>query len=128
MLLPDGPLDARPTKFSDGGISVQGHFEKPPYTMQSMRSAYHVRELEVHRLSRIQEPLDVFLSHDWPRGIAHHGATAELLRKKPFFREEVRGGCTYQGLALLLCTLYQEAVNGCVTRQLMVCPVHYCKC
>lgn len=32
-----------------------------------MRSAYHVRELEVHRLLRLRQPLDVFLSHDWPQ-------------------------------------------------------------
>jgi len=46
---------------------LQGHFERPPYNAGSMRSAYHVRELEVHRLLRVCQPLDVFLSHDWPQ-------------------------------------------------------------
>jgi lariat debranching enzyme len=27
-----------------------GHFERPPYTDSTMRSAYHVRDLEVYRL------------------------------------------------------------------------------
>jgi hypothetical protein len=55
-----------------------------------MKSVYHVREYEVHKLKRIQEPVDVFVSHDWPRGIAHYGDKEGLLRVKPYFREEVR--------------------------------------
>lgn len=30
-----------------------GHFEVPPYTPGSMRSAYHVRELDVYRLMQV---------------------------------------------------------------------------
>ena len=33
--------------------------------------------------------VDIGMSHDWPRGIYHHGNTGELLRSKPFFRDEV---------------------------------------
>ncbi len=33
--------------------------------------------------------MDIFLSHEWPQGVYHHGNVAELLRKKPYFREEV---------------------------------------
>lgn len=71
---------------------MQGHYERPPYQMDSIRSAYHIRELEVYRLRQLREgaPLDVFLSHDWPRGIARHGDTQRLLRAKPFLRAEVR--------------------------------------
>lgn len=32
----------------------------------------------------------IFLSHDWPTTIPRHGDTANLLRRKPFFREEVQ--------------------------------------
>ena len=56
-----GPAPPRPAH------PTQGHFERPPYNAGSMRSAYHVRELEVHRLLRLRQPLDVFLSHDWPQ-------------------------------------------------------------
>lgn len=65
-----------------------------------MRSAYHVRELEVHRLLRLAQPLDVFLSHDWPQGIARHGDLRRLLQRKSFLRREVghRGGCCVQKL------------------------------
>ena len=68
---------------------LQGHWEKPPYNNSSIRSAYHVRELDVYRLLQIHRHLDVFLSHDWPRGIAHHGNKAQLFRAKPFLRREV---------------------------------------
>jgi hypothetical protein len=34
--------------------------------------------------------LDIVISHDWPLGIAHHGDTEGLLRRKPYFRAEVQ--------------------------------------
>ena len=34
----------------------------------------------------------MFLSHDWPQGIEHHGDLRALLRRKPHFREDVRKG------------------------------------
>lgn len=38
---------------------------------------------------KVQMPVDIFMSHDWPRGIYHYGRTEELLRKKKFLRQEV---------------------------------------
>eukprot|EP00192_Tetraselmis_astigmatica_P005189 CAMPEP_0117670614 /NCGR_PEP_ID=MMETSP0804-20121206/12866_1 /TAXON_ID=1074897 /ORGANISM="Tetraselmis astigmatica, Strain CCMP880" /LENGTH=454 /DNA_ID=CAMNT_0005478963 /DNA_START=166 /DNA_END=1526 /DNA_ORIENTATION=+ len=66
-----------------------GHYEAPPYNPKSIKSAYHIRELEVLRLMQVKGRLDVFLSHDWPRGVYNHGNREQLLRKKPFFRKEV---------------------------------------
>ena len=54
-----------------------------------MRSAYHVRELEVYRLMQLQKPLDVMVSHDWPHGIAYYGNLPQLLKRKEFLREDV---------------------------------------
>jgi hypothetical protein len=71
-------------------FASQGHHEAPPYQNDTMRSAYHVRELEVYRLLQLQRPVDIALSHDWPRGIAHHGDMAQLFRAKTFLRREVR--------------------------------------
>ncbi|KAM4025271.1 lariat debranching enzyme [Anomaloglossus baeobatrachus] len=67
----------------------KGHFEQPPYTNDTMRSAYHVRNIEVFKLKQLKEPMDVFLSHDWPRGIYNYGNKKQLLRKKQFLRQEV---------------------------------------
>ncbi|ORX89290.1 DBR1-domain-containing protein [Basidiobolus meristosporus CBS 931.73] len=68
----------------------KGHHEVPPYTAQDLRSVYHVRRYDAEKLLQIKKPLDIFLSHDWPRGIEQHGDVHALLRKKPFFRDEVR--------------------------------------
>ena len=78
----------------DSGVASQGHYEVPPYQNDTMRSAYHVRELDVYRLLQLRRPVDVALSHDWPRGIAHHGDKAQLFRAKTFLRREVRPCCS----------------------------------
>ena len=36
--------------------------------------------------------MDIFLSHDWPRGIYNHGDVQGLLRKKSFFQDEIEKG------------------------------------
>ena len=40
---------------------------------------------------QLREPLDVFVSHDWPIWITKHGDAAALFRKKPYFKTEVGG-------------------------------------
>lgn len=37
-------------------------------------------------------PIDIFMTHDWPRGIYHYGNTNQLLRQKKFLRQEVESG------------------------------------
>ncbi|XP_063167803.1 lariat debranching enzyme [Candoia aspera] len=67
----------------------RGHFEYPPYNQQTIRSIYHVRNIEVFKLKQLKQPMDIFLSHDWPRSIYHYGNKKLLLKKKSFFRSEV---------------------------------------
>lgn len=38
----------------------------------------------------IEKPIDIALSHDWPRGIAASGNIQELLKVKPFFEEDIK--------------------------------------
>jgi len=69
---------------------LKGHYESPPYNPNSLRSVYHVRNLEAFRLKQLSaNPPDVFLSHDWPLGVHEYGDLAQLLSQKRFFREEV---------------------------------------
>jgi lariat debranching enzyme len=68
----------------------KGHFEKPPYTEDTKRSVYHVRNLETFRLKQVRRPLDIFLSHDWPRGIYNFGDVNQLLDVKPFLTDDVK--------------------------------------
>ncbi|KAM6978980.1 lariat debranching enzyme [Tautogolabrus adspersus] len=67
----------------------KGHHEFPPYNPDTLRSVYHIRNIEVFKLKQIQMPIDIVMSHDWPRGIYHYGSTGDLLRKKKFLRQEV---------------------------------------
>lgn len=67
-----------------------GHHEKLPYNERDIRSIYHVREYDVHKLMQVEEPIDIFLSHDWPIGITDHGDLKSLLKEKPFFEQEIR--------------------------------------
>ena len=41
---------------------------------------------------QISRHLDIFISHDWPRGIYDFGDAHTLLRRKKHFREEVANG------------------------------------
>ncbi|GAB6031379.1 lariat debranching enzyme [Chamberlinius hualienensis] len=68
---------------------LRGHFEVSPFTEYTKRSAYHIRAFDVFRLKQISQPLDIALSHDWPRGIYHYGNVQQLLRRKPFFKSEI---------------------------------------
>ncbi|KAL7646578.1 UNVERIFIED_CONTAM: hypothetical protein RMT77_001829 [Armadillidium vulgare] len=72
-----------------GSDYMKGHFEKSPYNGSTMRSVYHIRNLEVFRLKQLSGKTNIFMSHDWPRGIYHHGNVEELLRYKEHFRKEI---------------------------------------
>ena len=64
----------------------------PPLDQSTLKSIYHLRNIDAYRfkcLSGSKERLDVMLSHDWPLGIEQFGDTQSLLRKKPYFRDEV---------------------------------------
>ena len=72
---------------------TMGHFERPPYSESTMRSAYHIRTIDVNRLLRLSgSHIDIFLSHDWPAGIARYGDVNALIRKKRFLQREIDDG------------------------------------
>ncbi len=66
-----------------------GYYERFPFQGPHMRSIYHYRNFELFKLMQIKEPLDIFISHEWPTGIYHYGDIQRLLRIKPFFKKEV---------------------------------------
>ncbi|KZV99020.1 DBR1-domain-containing protein [Exidia glandulosa HHB12029] len=68
-----------------------GHYETLPYNSSALRSAYHTREYDVLKLSLLSQP-DIFLSHDWPQGVEHHGNLAGLLSRKKFFKADIQSG------------------------------------
>jgi lariat debranching enzyme len=68
------------------------HHERLPFTQDSVRSIYHVRELDVRKLLQIRTQVDVGLSHDWPNGIEWLGDHKTLFRIKSYFEQEARDG------------------------------------
>ncbi|XP_076178362.1 lariat debranching enzyme [Ptiloglossa arizonensis] len=68
---------------------MQGHYEKPPYNENTIRSVYHIRNLEIFRLKQLTGNIDIFLSHDWPAGITKYGNENMLLKGKPFFKNDI---------------------------------------
>eukprot|EP00750_Incisomonas_marina_P018880 INCI3163.1.p1 GENE.INCI3163.1~~INCI3163.1.p1 ORF type:complete len:368 (-),score=57.69 INCI3163.1:16-1119(-) len=70
----------------------KGVYEQIPYDRSTTRSVFHTREIDAFKLAQVSGAVDIGLSHDWPRGVAPYGDTQSLLRKKPFFREEIERG------------------------------------
>ncbi len=57
--------------------------------------------------------VDIMLSHDWPRGIEHHGNTHQLLQWKPHFRQDVRKlSCMYIMLAVFVHVCYNDQISS----------------
>ena len=71
-----------------------GFHERLPFTEDTKRSIYHVRAFDVQKLLALggSGRPDVFLSHDWPANVQRFGDQRELLRRKPFFRDEIERG------------------------------------
>lgn len=68
------------------------HFERLPYNADEIKSLYHVREIDVRKLLLLRTPVDVGISHDWPRGVEWRGDWKALFRKKDLFEADARAG------------------------------------
>lgn len=64
------------------GDYFRGRHECPPYTEEFKRSAFHAREWDAARLEKLQEPVDVVISYDWPRGIWKHGPYQKIIEQQ----------------------------------------------
>ena len=67
----------------------QHHYESHPFSEDQKRSIYHVREEDVKKFLNLRTGVDIFISHDWPVGITDYGDVGQLIRKKPFFQEDI---------------------------------------
>eukprot|EP00116_Pleurobrachia_bachei_P002850 sb/3463112/ len=68
----------------------KGHHEVPPLSSDDIVSIFHTRSLEVMRCKSIRQPVDIFMSHDWPIGVYDFGDRPSLIRAKPFFEDEIK--------------------------------------
>ncbi|EFQ97028.1 lariat debranching enzyme [Nannizzia gypsea CBS 118893] len=68
------------------------HYERIPYDGDSLRSAYHTREVDVRKLLQIRTQVDIGISHDWPRGIEWAGDYDHLFKIKRHIMEDSETG------------------------------------
>ncbi|KXX82275.1 Lariat debranching enzyme [Madurella mycetomatis] len=64
------------------------HHERLPFSIDDIKSFYHVREIDVRKLLQLRTQVDVCISHDWPRAIERHGDFKQLFKMKPHFEDE----------------------------------------
>ena len=65
-----------------------------PYDRSTIRSIYHYRKDDYLKLYLLEKSNKmVMISHDWPEGIYDNGDVKKLLKKKPFFKEDVKNHC-----------------------------------
>lgn len=72
-------------------LEGKGPTYKLPYDRLSIASIYHIKPKAYLKLLLSGES-DIVLSHDWPQKVWDFGDRAQLLRHKPFFREDMQLG------------------------------------
>lgn len=78
---------------------------KLPYDQSTLRSVYHIKSstfLKSYLMKSDDEVLDIALSHDWPKDIVYSGNLQQLLRYKPFFKQDIESGKLGNPLAKIL--------------------------
>ncbi|KAF2766294.1 hypothetical protein EJ03DRAFT_367659 [Teratosphaeria nubilosa] len=68
------------------------HFERLPYNESDMKSIYHTREMDVRKLLQVRSPVDIGISHDWPKGVEWKGNFKQLFRYKKHLEDDARSG------------------------------------
>lgn len=69
---------------------LKGRYESPPYDEESIRSVYHIRNIDVFRLRQLTNGKpDFVMSHDWPCGIHSFGDAEELFSQHKKLRRQV---------------------------------------
>ena len=77
------------------GIFDRSDYRKPrserlPYSRDEVRTVCHVRESDAVRLLQVRSPVDIGLSHDWPRRIDYYGDSERLFAARPSFFESAK--------------------------------------
>lgn len=55
-------------------------YDAYPFDADTIRNAYHYKQLEVYKFNLYQGNVDIFISHDWPQSVYFHGNTKSLLQ------------------------------------------------
>jgi lariat debranching enzyme len=77
------------------GIFKNADYRKPhheclPYDRNEIRSIFHVRECDISKLLQVRFPVDIGISHDWPRRVEWYGDYKKLFADRPGFFESAK--------------------------------------
>ena len=64
----------------------KGYFEVYPYQYREIKSSFHTRQFEIMKLALLKDPIDIFMSHDWPTLVGDWSDFRMLTKIKPFFK------------------------------------------
>jgi len=68
----------------------KGYHEIYPFQNFEIKSAFHTRQYEIMKLSLIKDPIDIFISHDWPTLVGDLSDFRMLTKVKPHFRDDIK--------------------------------------
>lgn len=71
----------------------KGHYEVYPFDFGQMKSSFHTRQYEIMKLSLLKDPIDIFISHDWPNIIGDLSDFRVLTKVKPYFKKDIQNHC-----------------------------------
>ena len=66
------------------------HHERLPYDRDEIRSVYHVRQCDVSKLLQVRFPVEIGVTHDWPRHVEWFGDYKKLFADRPSFFESAK--------------------------------------
>jgi lariat debranching enzyme len=66
------------------------HHERLPYDRNEIRSIFHVRECDISKLLQVRLPVDIGISHDWPRRVEWFGDYKKLFANRPSFLQSAK--------------------------------------
>lgn len=85
----------------------KGYHEIYPFQNFEIKSAFHTRQYEIMKLSLIKDPIDIFISHDWPTLVGDLSDFRTLTKVKPHFKDDIRNHALGSPQLSFLCDTLQ---------------------
>mmetsp|Transcript_844 Transcript_844/g.836 ORF Transcript_844/g.836 Transcript_844/m.836 type:complete len:163 (+) Transcript_844:87-575(+) len=68
----------------------KGYYEVYPFQYGELKSSFHTRQYEIMKLALVKDPIDIFVSHDWPTLVGDWSDVRALTRIKPYFKKDLQ--------------------------------------
>lgn len=85
----------------------KGYYEVYPFQYGELKSSFHTRQYEIMKLALLKDPIDIFVSHDWPTLVGDWSDVRMLTRIKPHFRKDLQSRSLGSPHLSALCDMLQ---------------------